>query len=172
MRVSDNLKTARSRRRRLKSVLSVLALSLGAVMGSAPASVAYDSGNFHVWTHVQNYGWTNLSGTVGEGLRLEAIRVYQVNNRQFCGRAHVATLGWQAVQCTSTADRQITLGTERRGLAIEAVELWTPGYNLKVQAHVQNIGWITKATSYAGQHITIGTTGQNLRMEAFLLGRT
>ncbi|WP_443193233.1 hypothetical protein [Paenarthrobacter sp. CCNWLW172] len=168
MRVRDNLKNVRRGRRRLSTLLAVLTLSVGSVMGSAPASVAYDSGDFHVYTHVQNVGWTSNSGTAGQGLRLEAIRVYQVNTRQFCGRAHVATLGWQAVQCTSTSNRQIILGTQGRSLAIEAVELWTPGYNLGATAHVQNIGWIQKATSYAGQHVTIGTTGQGLRMEAFV----
>jgi uncharacterized protein YjdB len=170
MRVYGKQKTIRSGRRRLASAVAVLTLSVGALIGSAPASMAYDAGEFHVYTHVQNVGWTSNSGTVGQGLRLEAIRVYQVNYRQFCGRAHVATLGWQAVQCTSTSNRQITLGTEGRGLAIEAVELWTPGYNFGVVAHVQNIGWIQKATSYAGQHVTIGTTGQGLRMEAFAIG--
>ena len=163
-----------SRRRRLGSVVVALAVSAGAFFG-APAAHAeepeiqpfYDTGVFTVWTHIQNMGWTDLSGSVSQSLRLEAIRVYQKGDRRFCARVHVATIGWQASQCTSTSNRQITLGTTGRNLAIEAVEVWTPGYNFKVSAHVQNIGWMERTTAYAGQHVTIGTTGRGLRMEAF-----
>lgn len=125
-----------------------------------------NTGTFKIWTHIQDYGWTTMAGSKGLGLRLEGIRIYQSGDKPMCLRVHVATIGWQAAKCTSTSNRQITVGTEGRSLAIEAVEAWTPGYNMGLTAHIQNIGDVTARSTKAGGHVTVGTTGRGLRMEA------
>lgn len=154
-------------KQKLVGALSVAALALSALVGVSSPAAATDVGTFRLWTHVQNYGWTDNAGTVSLGLRLEAVRIFQKTGNRFCGRAHVATIGWQPWQCTSSANRQITLGTEGRSLGIEAIEVYTPGYNFGLSGHVQNIGDVSSRSSCAGCKATIGTTGRGLRLESF-----
>ena len=120
---------------------------------------------------MQNIGWMSGSGTTGLGLRLEALTLTQNSASQtICVRAHVATVGWMAAQCTSGQGTSITVGTTGRALAMEALEVWSPGYDVWATAHVQNVGWQSQArSSTVGAHIVIGTTGRALRMEAVQL---
>jgi uncharacterized protein YjdB len=73
--------------------------------------------------HVENKGWTNVRtngevfGTIGEGLRLEAIKI---NSDQLTVlyRVHVQDIGW-----TEWKKNGEVAGTTGQALRIEAVEI-------------------------------------------------
>ncbi|WP_334148139.1 CAP domain-containing protein [Microbacterium sp.] len=72
-------------------------------------------------------------------------------------RSHVAQRGW------------ITGGgTTGQGLRLEALAVQQrAGKTICLQAHVQNLGWMTPVcTQGAGTEAVVGTTGRGLRMEA------
>lgn len=158
----------RGRIRRVVTGISVAAVVCGAALfGGAVPAQAYDTGTFRAWSHIESYGWTDWNGTKSLGLRLEAVRIYQKTDKTLCARAHVATIGWQGWQCTSTSNRQIDIGTTGRGVAIEAIQMYTPGRNLRLNAHIQNIGDVTAMSAGPGYIVQVGTTGRGLRMEEF-----
>ena len=72
-------------------------------------------------------------------------------------RSHVAQRGWIAGGDTTG-----------QGLGLEAVAVrQQTGKVICLQAHVQNIGWMTPVcTQGAGTEVAAGTTGRGLRMEA------
>ncbi|MDR0779449.1 MAG: hypothetical protein LBF16_01995 [Pseudomonadales bacterium] len=131
---------------------------------------------FSVNTHVQYRGWIGAKGTTGESLRLEAIRVKQEGALNLCLRPYVSNIGWMATQCTNGRGNTITVGTTGRSLAIEALEMrLTEGsckavggrVVLHANAHLAGIGWTPYQFVGCGQTLTLGTTGQRRRMEAF-----
>ncbi len=125
--------------------------------------------------HVQNIGWTNwvkndeISGTVGEELRLEAIQIKLLNTPDNVGieyNVHVQNIGWQGWK----RDGEIA-GTTGQDLRIEAIEIRLVDKNtnkevdnmtVSYQSHIQGIGWQREKVD--GE--TSGTTGQELRIEA------
>ena len=160
-------------RMRVAAIAVAAAAVLGGVAVAAPAQ-AYNSGpgpDFQVSTHVQGIGWTSAAGTKGQGLRLEAVKVTQLQSKVICLKAHVSSIGWQAGQCTNGRGTSITIGTTGRGLAIEAIEVWRPGnsYGVTATVHIQNIGDRTTGVSKGVGGFTVGTTGQGLRLEWFEL---
>jgi phage minor structural protein len=123
-------------------------------------------------THVQNYGWGaevtdgRLSGRVGQGLRMEAIRIALINtgslNIGVAYQTHVENIGWQ----TEVANGQ-TAGTTDQSLRLEAVKMRLTGtdgetYSIWYRVHVQNEGW----QEWCRDGEIAGTTGQALRAEA------
>ncbi len=161
-------------RARVAAIVVAGAAVLGSTVVAAPAAQAYYSNSardFEVRTHVQNLGWISAPGTRGQGLRVEAIQVTQLQGKVICLNAHVAAIGWQARQCTSGRGTSITIGTTGRGLAIEAVEVTRPGnsYGVGVLAHIQNVGDRMTSVSKGIGGFTAGTTGRGLRLEWFEL---
>ncbi|MFC8278429.1 hypothetical protein ACFUJR_39175 [Streptomyces sp. NPDC057271] len=80
-----------------------------------------------------------------------------------CYRAHVSGVGWESkFTCGGWS------GTVGQNRAIEALQISAYGVGwFCAQAHTRNVGWGPKETcAEGGQTITIGTTGQNLPMEA------
>jgi uncharacterized protein YjdB len=73
--------------------------------------------------HVENKGWTTartngeVVGTIGEGLRLEAIKI-SCDKRSITYRVHVQNIGW-----TEWMKNGEVAGTTGRGLQIEAIEI-------------------------------------------------
>lgn len=114
-------------------------------------------------SHLQDIGWTDfvnegeVTGTTGESRRLEAIQI-EATDLQY--RVHLAHIGW--TDWYNAGEIAGTTGESRR---LEAIE-FRSSRELIAQAHVQNIGWQDEVK---GKNITIGTTGQSLRMEAFKL---
>lgn len=121
--------------------------------------------------HVQNIGWQapqangGVAGTVGQGLRLEALNVSLQrpagSTVDVCYEAHVQNIGWQGQRCNAQ-----TAGTVGQGLRIEALRLRLvtppPGLRVCYQANVQGLGWQPEVCDWQ----VAGTTGQNLRLEA------
>lgn len=135
-----------------------------AVKAPETVSVAYR-------THVQNTGWQSyvkdgeLSGTVGNGLRLEALEVNAISNKYDLGiayRTHVQNMGWQ-----DYAQDGESSGTVGNGLRLEAVEMALTGDDAKnfdayYQVQVENLGWL----DYAKNGESAGSEGYGYRLEA------
>lgn len=144
--------------------------------------------------HVQNIGWqtpvtvtgdqTDITkvpeaGTDGRSLRVEAIKIAGVNLPQGASityEGHVQNIGWQK-PVTVTSGTSISnapeAGTHGQSLRVEALKLTLngmPGYAIKYQGHVQNVGWQTPVISENGTPIETapeaGTHGRSLRVEA------
>ena len=153
------------------AVTALAVVGVGVVTTPAQAYYTNTQRDFQVLTHIQNIGWTSTPGTRGQGLRLEAIQVTQLQGKVICLNAHVASIGWQTRQCTSGKGTTITVGTTGRNLAIEAVEITRPGntYAVGARVHIQNIGDKAISVSKGIGGFTVGTTGQGLRLEWFEL---
>ena len=120
--------------------------------------------------HVQNVGWQSwkdnedISGTIGESLRVEALKIQLVNQPNGASikyRTHIQDIGWQEWK----KDGEIA-GTTGEGKRIEAIQIRLEGieeYTIEYVAHVQNIGW----QQWASNEMISGTVNQSLRIEAF-----
>ncbi|MFC4033372.1 hypothetical protein ACFO3J_18015 [Streptomyces polygonati] len=84
-------------------------------------------------------------------------------NRVICYEAHVAGIGWEsAYSCGG-----VMAGTTGEGRAIEALRFITVGMGgLCARAHVSTIGWQSWICVGDNTTLEIGTTGQNLPIEA------
>ena len=148
--------------------------NIAAYMGIPNAVGQYNSANYQINTnvpnisyqaHVQNIGWQNpvsnggIAGTTGQDLRIEAIKISSDIDIQY--RVHMEGIGWG-----DWVPKDCIAGTIGESRKIEAIEIISSYNDFKGQAHVQYTGWMAEQV---GTHITIGTTGQNLRLEAFKL---
>lgn len=121
--------------------------------------------------HVQDYFWMaevndgELSGTLGEARRLEAIKV-SLSNLPIQGgveyQAHVQDYGWM-----ETVSDGVQAGTTNLEKRMEAVRMNLTGelatqYDIYYRVHAQNFGWLgwTKNGEVAG------TLGYAYRLEA------
>lgn len=133
---------------------------------------------------VENIGWqipvtdyldTNMdnydikAGTIGQSLRLEALKVNLVNtptNAAITYQTYIQNIGWQ--QPVSNGEIAGTVGQSLKMEAFKASISNMPGYLLQYRAHVQNIGWMNWVSS--GTNITdsnyTGTVDKDLRIEA------
>lgn len=122
-------------------------------------------------THVQNVGWMNYvgdavtSGTVGQALRLEGIKINLNNplaNGSISYQTHVQNIGWQA----PVSNNQLS-GTTGMALRLEAIRISLTGelanqYDIYYRTHVQNFGWL----GWAKNGEPSGTSNYAYRMEA------
>ena len=121
--------------------------------------------NIKYEVHVQNIGWQTcrengeLAGTTGQGLRIEAIKIYADIPIKY--RVHMEGKGWG--EYVSNGCLAGTIGESRR---IEAIEIESSSKPIKAQAHIENIG---DQETIKGTNIKIGTEGQDLRLEALRL---
>nr|WP_320026800.1 hypothetical protein [uncultured Acetobacterium sp.] len=128
-------------------------------------------------THVQDKGWESVwktngvvSGTVGEGKRLEALEVQLSGD--FPSSASIET--YVHVQNRGNLGpfyMGSDAGTEGAGLRLESIRLVLtnmPGYVLKYNVQVQNKGWLRNETddsTWFQSGETAGTAGEGLRLE-------
>jgi len=127
--------------------------------------------NLLVSSHVQGIGWQkytdagSVSGTLGEGKRIEALRI-KMETEQELGieyRTFIQGKGWED---TWKSSDEIS-GTVGESKAVEAIEIRLTGknaekYDIYYAAHVQKLGWL----AYVKNGESAGNT-MNLRMEAF-----
>ena len=122
-------------------------------------------------THVQRQGWQLkkydglVSGTSGESLRLEAIRI-QLEDSGIKGgvryKTHVQTYGWQ-----DWAYNGQLSGTEGQFKRLEAIRIELTGdakqkYDIYYRVHAQTYGWL----GWAKNGASAGTEGLFKRLEA------
>ena len=121
-------------------------------------------------THIQNIGWENdfskkdgeMSGTTGQSLRLEGIKIKLENAEKISIKyqTHIQNIGWQDWK----KDGEMA-GTTGQSLRLEGIKIKlenTEKYSVMYRVHVQNIGW--QDWKYDGE--MAGTEGQSLRLEA------
>jgi uncharacterized protein YjdB len=143
---------------------------------TAPKSVCYDA-------LLPGGGWQgekcdgSIAGTTGQALRMEGLWIMVSGAGTWCAQGHVQNIGWQPMRCAGDGGTMFvgTLGQpgpqpfqlyKGTGLRLEAVRLTVSSGTITAQAHVQNIGWQDPQT---GTDVTVGTTGQALRMEAITI---
>ncbi|WKY46913.1 GBS Bsp-like repeat-containing protein [Eubacteriaceae bacterium ES3] len=145
-----------------QNLLSVLGTSIAIPQGTVDVSYR---------THVQDFGWqdwkTNgdLSGTMGEGKRLEGIEISLDAQGYDLGIAystHIENIGWQDYRTNG-----VMSGTEGRGLRLEAIRIELTGTDAKLfdvyyRVHAQNVGWLDWASNGADS----GTAGFGYRLES------
>ncbi|MDI3537010.1 MAG: hypothetical protein PWR12_1212 [Eubacteriaceae bacterium] len=129
--------------------------------GSIEGNVAYT-------THVQNVGWQDyvadgaMSGTSGQGLRLEGIKIRSgVEGLGIQYATHVENIGWQSF----VSDGSLS-GTSGQGLRLEAIRIQLTGeqadnYDVYYRVHAQNVGWM----GWASNGAEAGTAGYGYRLE-------
>ena len=134
-------------------------------------------------THVQNVGWQapvgmgQVSGTSGQSLRLEGLKINLKNTTGISGSityaTHIQSIGWQtAVVLTTTGTSSTEVkgglsGTEGKSLRLEAMRINLTGnlalnYDIYYRVHAQNVGWM----GWAKNGADAGTAGQSFRLEA------
>ena len=120
-------------------------------------------------SHVQDIGWQNrvgngaVSGTSGQSLRLEAMRI-QLNGIDggIEYKTHVQNIGWM----NWVSNDQLS-GTEGQSLRLEAIQIRLTGTaaqlcDIYYRVHAQDFGWMGWAKN--GQ--SAGTAGFSYRLEA------
>ena len=119
--------------------------------------------------HVQDIGWQgmktdeDIAGTQGRGLRVEAIKIQNINfpkNVNIKYQVHVQDIGWQ-----NWKQNGEMAGTEGRGLRIEAIRILlenTDDYSIEYRTHIQDIGW----QNWKQDGAISGTVGKSKRIEA------
>ena len=122
--------------------------------------------------HVQDYGWmkevfnSNVSGTVGQSKRMEALKVSLSEDMLKYGdvsvQAHVQDYGW--LGAVGNAQAAGTTGKNKRleAIRISLTDELANYYDIYYRVHIGNIGWLgwTKNGGIAG------STGCNRRIEA------
>ncbi|MCR5742241.1 MAG: leucine-rich repeat protein [Lachnospiraceae bacterium] len=122
--------------------------------------------------YVQKEGWLDVTaegdliGTVGKGLRLEAIKITLPESLSEYGsiryRAHVQNYGWMDWACDGAI-----AGTEGENKRLEAIEIELTDelasvFDVYYRVHAQNVGW----TDWAVNGESCGTAGFSYRVEA------
>lgn len=150
-----------------RKIAIIGALLAGLILPWLPVIPAHATPSIWYQAHVQNIGWQNqvrdseIAGTTGQSLRLEAIYVYGLPVEV---KAHVQNLGWMDWAAGSPA------GTTGESLRLEAIRVrptegLDPSLRVECRAHVQNIGWMP----WVAENEICGTTGASLRLEAIQL---
>lgn len=122
-------------------------------------------------THIQNVGWQidkydgEMSGTSGEAKRLEAIKIYVLNNMDYSGgieyQTHIQNVGWQSWKTNGEIS-----GTSGEAKRLEAIRIRLTGklseyYDVYYRVHAQNNGWL----DWAKNGESAGTAGYGYRLE-------
>ncbi|WKY46951.1 hypothetical protein Q5O24_11355 [Eubacteriaceae bacterium ES3] len=169
-------------KKQFTSLVSVLTLLLvlmsGNVLAASPVSQATETVGVRYKTHIQDKGWETawkadgeLSGTVGESKRLEAIKVELTGDVP--EDANIET--WVHVQNEGDKGPFImgeAAGSEGKSQRLERITLQLnnmPGYSLRYNVQVQNKGWLMDeddSTTWFVDGEAAGTEGESLRLEA------
>lgn len=111
--------------------------------------------------HQKDIGWSDWAnngewaGVKGKGLQVEAV---EIKKAIFSAKAHMQNKGW-----LKEVSAENVVGLTGQGLRLEAFQINPRGREIKVKAHIQDIGWkdygvITKDT-------IIGTVGSKKQLE-------
>lgn len=138
------------------------------------AYAASSTPDIQVQAHVQDKGWLsvvkggNTAGTVGEGLRLEDLKL-KLTNAPSSGikiSTHQADVGWVSYKAASN-DKWVESGTTGQNKAIQGFKLQLTGslasqYDVYYRSHVAHVGWL----GWAKNGEVSGSTGIGLQAEA------
>ena len=128
-----------------------------------------DTPSIQYSSHVQFKGWMDyvnegkMSGSTGESLRLEAIKIKLINaSGSIQYRTHVQFNGWM-----NYVNENEVSGTTGELKRVEAIQIRLTGdiankYDIYYRAHVECIGW----QDWVKNDEVAGTTGESKRLEA------
>ena len=140
--------------------------------GAFEQSRAFVSGTtISYQTHIQSIGWqalkgnNQLSGTTGQGKRLEALKLSTAQTGltgSIIYQTHIENIGWQ-----SKVSNGVMSGTAGQSKRLEALNISLTGelasfYDVYYRVHVQDKGWIAW-TKNGGN---AGSSGASKRLEA------
>ncbi|WP_035356734.1 leucine-rich repeat protein [Acetobacterium malicum] len=121
-------------------------------------------------TQLENVGWQEfkengeVSGTVGESLRLEGIKIKTDEPKKLgiTYQTHVQNVGWQGFKNNGEMS-----GTSGEGLRLEAIQIKLTGveanqYDLYYQVYTEQFGWL----DWAKNGESAGSEGYGYRLEA------
>ena len=123
------------------------------------------------YSHIQDIGWENrysksdgeISGVVGKGLKVEAMRFQLKGTLEGASiqyQAHVQDIGWESWK--KDGDQAGTTGQNKKIEAMKIKITNLPGYSVTYRGYVQGKGW----TNWVKDGEECGTTGKNLKLEA------
>jgi N-acetylmuramoyl-L-alanine amidase len=139
------------------------------ITGETVSEIETDKLNIKYQGHVENIGWQDwvwagtdkFAGTVGQGLRLEALVVNLENsNGTIVIQGHIQNRGWQSIRNDGEP-----IGTIGKSLRLEAIKLKAEGiteYSISYRVHIENDGW----TAWSKDGDVSGTIGESKRIEA------
>ena len=157
----------------LHARMSQLAKEVNAALdgGQVPGEAANDAGLWYR-AHVQRLGWLDpvhdgqICGTVGQGLRMEALKVTPPAGVSLDIAVHVQNVGDVVYAGVERGAFDPVIGTEGKALRLEGFSAEAHGLpdgkRLLYRAHVQGVGW----QEWKGEGEYAGTRGKSLRMEA------
>ncbi|MDY4308144.1 hypothetical protein SNF32_16520 [Enterococcus mundtii] len=121
-------------------------------------------------THVRGQGWLpessngEISGTEGQGLRIEALRVNL--SSAFSGSieytSYIENHGWQNWVANGGISGTEGQGRQIEGIRIRLTDELATHYNIYYRIHAQNLGWLP----WAENGNSAGTLGYGYRIEA------
>lgn len=122
-------------------------------------------------THIQTYGWKGyvqdgaVSGTVGQGKRLEGIRISfpdPVYGGAIQYQTHIQTYGWES-NWKSNGEMSGTQGKAKRleAIKIRLTDEMAEKYDIYYQVHIQTYGWL----GWAKNGEPAGSAGMAKRLE-------
>ena len=168
----------KSERKLLSMLIAVAMLVTGIfVSGSAQyiknTAYAADGPSVLYKVQVQKKGWESsykkdgaTSGTVGQALRLEAIKIKLANMGDYEGgieyKTHIQSIGWESDFVSDDA----VSGTVGRSLRLEAIQIQLYGeirdyYDVYYRVQAQKFGWL----GWAKNGESAGTAGYGFRLE-------
>lgn len=152
----------------------------GSTVSDQPSTNPVNNAQFSYRAHVEKLGWLpavrdgQTAGTVGKGLRLEALKITPPEGLELNVSLHIQDEGWKtykgvkkgASSGTGSSANDPIMGTVGKAKRIEAisVELAKNPNNkkLKYRVHVQDAGW----TSWVYAPYATGSVGMKKRIEA------
>lgn len=141
---------------------------------------AVNSVGMYYRVHVQGLGWLpavhdgQVAGTVGQSLRVEALKLMPPAGVTLTVNAHLQGIGWKSYpnvrrgkpSGTGSSPNDPIIGSVGERRRLEAIQLHADGLpegkRLRYRVHVQGIGWMPWVE--AGK--VAGTTGKRKRLEA------
>ena len=167
---SENIETLSPSMEQDNTPVDKNSLSQKSAPAPAQALLAVENPLISYATHVQDIGWQkevsdgNMSGTEGQGKRLESIRI-SVKNVQNLGvrySTHVQDYGW--LDYVSDSKDSGTVGKAKR---LEAIKIELTGrqavnYDIYYRVHAESYGWM----NWVKNGELAGTAGESKRLEA------
>ena len=127
----------------------------------------------HIWYTVygSDKGWAPVvrdgqrTGRLGGGSGIEAAQIMVVGIPWIWVIVHMQTLGWKQGWKLAWEGNFVTVGEPGKSKRVEALQLKqdVDDGDICAEAYVQGTGWQRKRCA---RDVTVGTTGQALRMEA------
>ena len=126
-----------------------------------------DNSKIKYMSYVQNNGWEEeysredgeISGTVGQDLRIKGLNINLTNSGNIKYNAHISNAGW----LNDWTNEGIAIGDNNNNIEAIIIKLENmDNYSVAYRVHIQNVGW--QEWKYDGE--IAGTTGKSLGIEA------